>query len=1293
MAKILRFAKLAKQINNHSLFVNGNFDVWQRGLTFNSAGYTADRWFFSSYTFDSVDNDNVAGCSAKKVLSGGSIYNNSYAIELENFVSGYYYSLSQPMITEKVLPHQGEVCTVSYYARSPDLSFQTNLSGCFFYSSLENEIIIGKQLVPDSCSVHSITDTWTKYSHTFNIPANAKTLLFDISPQNNNLAANSRLQLTQMKLETGPQASPLVPNSFLEQLQECESYYQILNHASPIPNNANNFSKTVELRNRLRIPKKSRILQFNDKSRNIASLSFSVKDPYRLLIQGKSTAYNANIDIDSIIIESDIIPIGPPSVPTNVTSLNGIITSGLVIQWSGSADNGSHINYYSVNYGSSPSNLDNNLIIDISGNHPSGTPVSGSISGLLENQRYYFSVSASNGFGSVTSTTYSHYFDEFPNPSAVYNLTGVYNGHVSAHLNWRNNPGSPVPEQYMFQRDTTDQFNSTNLVSILVDNAYKNTRTRYLSNYVFDGEVINYTSAPVYYRVVTILGPESGVSDALLLNRTSPQPPTNITTVALVNSVSVNWIKPSNANGSNITEYAVQYSTNSGAISSGTIVNIKAQAELNSTVISNLTADTEVFFRVASINSIGTGNWSNITSETPNRIPGTPSMPRNLVSKWSDHQTFLNNNWTKSRNLSDFVVVSPYTDPDTNLQYSWPVSIAHIDWDPPTDNGGQHISYYNVQVDTTPSYNSSNYQSYNTYFWRQTSMLMINNMLTANTGTWYIKCAAITPSGTGTYVSGTLSTDRPKALLLDTNSSNNIYEEFEFISRSDGAVDLSQNYYVNSCGLPLLSGYALTGTITSIPNAKTNNNILPRSSNDNFHPFDLIISGLPQNTEFRYQPIWFNAAGSGSLNRPSGSIIWESGRTPVILSEAFKGVRLSLFTVQNKYTTNPIITLRQNQTWTSSMGSPYVSGIMYSGTPSNGGVPIATGITSLSISNGSITVYNPQFRFTSLPYVPYPAWLRVYTVLNVTGTTYTSTPTDLQIWSSVVPPMRPTLTINSSTNNGQITITKSVYSTSTLGADISTFAGSVYLLGYENNAQSVNNNSQVILQASGLLGSSSYRPGSYNIAFKVSNNQYSTTSIVSPISIQSSSHSTNFVFHAATLLLDVTPYNYSGGDIYFDNSWSTSTSNWRNHMLAFFGDSASALLLNLLRTTSVRNYIRWQAGDAGVGSIQLQQGITTQIIVPKIPQHFRGEPYGTTYGKLYSSYVRGIDLLKSDIILKVGSKRVYTASYSSSSYNVPIQRLPSLDFYSSKFQKNVQVYQLNIFPGGRKRILGYGFLY
>lgn len=1291
MAKILKFAKLAKQINNSSLLVNGNFDIWQRGLSFSTAGYAADRWFFSSYTFDSVDNDNIAGCSAKKVLSGGTVENNSYAIELENFVSGYYYSISQPIITEKVLPHQGETMTVSYYARSPDSSFNTNISGCFYYSPLANEIILGKQLVPNSCFVHAVTDTWVKYTHTFDIPSRAKTLLFDLSPQDNNLAANSKFQLTQAKLEIGSQASPLIPGSFFDQLKECESYFQIVNYAAPIPNNANNFSHTFLLNSRLILPKKSKIIKSNDRSRNISSLSLSIQDSYRLIARGTSTTSSANIDFDSITIESDIIPIAEPSLPTNISSLKGMITSGLIIQWSGSADNGSHINYYSINYGTSPSSLDNNVLIDISGNHPSGTPVSGSISGLLENQRYYFNVSAFNGLGSVTSSTYSHYFDEFPNPSAVYNLTGTYNGHTTANLNWRNNAGSPVPDQYLFQRDTTNQFNSSNLVSILVDNTYKNTRTRYLSNYTFNGEVSNYFSAPVYYRVITILGPESGVSDALTLNRSAPTPPTNITTVASVNSVLLNWLRPLNSNGANITEYAVQYSTDSGNINNGTVVNVKAQQELNSTTISSLVADTEVFFRIASINAIGTGTWSSVTSETPNRVPGTPSMPRNLVAQWSDYQTFVNNDWTRSRNLSDFVVVTPYTDPNTGSQYSWPVSMAHIDWDPPVDNGGQNISYYNLQIDTTASYNSSNYKSYNTYYWRQTSMLMINNMITANTGTWYIKCAAITPSGTGTYVSGTLSTDKPKALLLGAGSSNNVYEEFEFISRSNGTVDLSQNYYVNSCGLPLLSGYALTGTVSSIPTLKSNNNILPRSSNDNFHPFDLLISGLPQNTPFRYQPIWFNAVGSGSLNRPAGSIVWESGRTPVIPSEAFKGIQLSIMTLQNKYTTQPIIGLRQNKPWTSSMGVPYLSGIVYSGIPSDGGVALATGITPLSQSNGYISIYNPTFQSIQLPYVPYPAWIRVYTVLNVTGTTYTSTATDLELWSNVTFPTRPSLTVNSSLSNGQINVTKTAYASSNLGADISSFSGSIYLLGYEKNAQSVDYNSTATLQASGLLGTSNYNPGSYNIAYKVSNSKYTTTSIVQPISIKRDIPGKNFVFHAATLLLDVTPYSY-GSDIYFDYSWRTSNSSWRNNISTLFGSGPSSQLLTLLRNSSTTNYIRWQAGNNGVGSIQLQQGILVRNIVPRIPQHYNGEPYTTTYGKLYSSVIGDFDLLRSQILLNIGNRTVYVFS-SGSAYGPPVQRLPALDFYSNKLQKTVQVYQLQIFPSNRKRILGYGFLY
>lgn len=70
---------------------------------------------------------------------------------------------------------------------------------------------------------------------------------------------------------------------------------------------------------------------------------------FNISCQGSARVNNANLDVESIIIESDIVPAAAPARPTNVVS--SISNNALDIQWSGSANNGYYINYYAINVG------------------------------------------------------------------------------------------------------------------------------------------------------------------------------------------------------------------------------------------------------------------------------------------------------------------------------------------------------------------------------------------------------------------------------------------------------------------------------------------------------------------------------------------------------------------------------------------------------------------------------------------------------------------------------------------------------------------------------------------------------------------------------------------------------------------------------------------------------------------------------------------------------------------------------------------------------------------------------
>jgi hypothetical protein len=102
---------------------------------------------------------------------------------------------------------------------------------------------------------------------------------------------------------------------------------------------------------------------------------------------------------------------------------------------------------------------------------------------------------------------------------------------------------------------------------------------------------------------------------AWIIPPVAPPAPTSLTSPSQSSgSVYLTWTAPANDGGSAITDYAIQYSSNSG--STWTNVSRSASTALNASV-SGLTNGTSYQFRVAGVNSVGTGSYSSTTAATP----------------------------------------------------------------------------------------------------------------------------------------------------------------------------------------------------------------------------------------------------------------------------------------------------------------------------------------------------------------------------------------------------------------------------------------------------------------------------------------------------------------------------------------------------------------------------------------------------------------------------------------------------------------------------------------------------
>ena len=130
----------------------------------------------------------------------------------------------------------------------------------------------------------------------------------------------------------------------------------------------------------------------------------------------------------------------------------------------------------------------------------------------------------------------------------------------------------------------------------------------------------------------------AGSGSIAFQNQTSaPSAPASVTGVAGNQQVVLNWTAAFSA-GPNISDYVIEYSSDAGA--TWTTFSHSASTATTAT-ITGLTNDTAYLFRVAAINSVGTGDYATSSSVTPNLFAIT-TQPKN------DYATASNQNVTFS---------------------------------------------------------------------------------------------------------------------------------------------------------------------------------------------------------------------------------------------------------------------------------------------------------------------------------------------------------------------------------------------------------------------------------------------------------------------------------------------------------------------------------------------------------------------------------------------------------------------------------------------------------------------
>ena len=176
--------------------------------------------------------------------------------------------------------------------------------------------------------------------------------------------------------------------------------------------------------------------------------------------------------------------------------------------------------------------------------------------------------------------------------------------------------------------DTATLDNSTTVTAAVLTGAgtLSGTTTVTASSGVatFTDLVINGPTASDYRLIFTSTGLTSATSNPISITAAAPGAPTSVSGTAGDTFVDLVWTAPGSNGGSSITDYVVQYSSDSGSswstfadgTSSGT-----------STRVTGLTNGTSYTFQVAAVNAVGTGSYSTAsTAVKPGRVPDAPGI-------------------------------------------------------------------------------------------------------------------------------------------------------------------------------------------------------------------------------------------------------------------------------------------------------------------------------------------------------------------------------------------------------------------------------------------------------------------------------------------------------------------------------------------------------------------------------------------------------------------------------------------------------------------------------------------
>ena len=308
-------------------------------------------------------------------------------------------------------------------------------------------------------------------------------------------------------------------------------------------------------------------------------------------------------------------PYGLPGAPTTLMAVRG--NAEVTLSWSAPSDNGRPITAYRVQW--STDNFTTVTPVDL------GNVTTTVITGLTNGTEHQFRVLATNLAG---NGPYSTAVTAIPAtvPTAPQNFTATP-GDTSTLLQWQHptSNGGTAITRYRLERSTDGVTFTEQYV-----NQIFSTTTSINATALTNGQNYWWRLAA---RNAVGTGPFTPVVQAI--PRTTPPVPSGVTGTSGNTQISLTWSQPFNNSGAAITDYAIQFSSNSG--STWTTFN-DAVSTATSATVTGLTNGTSYIFRVASINIAGQSAWSD---SSPAVFSGAAGALSSLVAYGNDGEVLL----------------------------------------------------------------------------------------------------------------------------------------------------------------------------------------------------------------------------------------------------------------------------------------------------------------------------------------------------------------------------------------------------------------------------------------------------------------------------------------------------------------------------------------------------------------------------------------------------------------------------------------------------------------------------